>query len=59
MSHTLKQKDTSSGQEIANDTSYEYNTCQGLALISIITDDCFDFEHVSVLFCNDSGGKML
>ena len=25
-----------------------------LALISIITDDCF--EHVTVLFCNDWGG---
>ena len=26
---------------------------QGLALVSIITDDCFDFKHVTVLFCND------
>ena len=25
-------------------------------LISIITDDCFDFEHVTVLFCNDCEG---
>ena len=55
MSHMLKQRDISSEQEIANDTNYEHNTCQGLALISIITDACFDFEHVTVLFCNDCG----
>ena len=47
------------GQERANDTSYEYNTCQGLALISIITDEYFDFEHVTLLFCNTCGVNCL
>ena len=41
---------------LLNDLILQYNTCQGLALISIITDDCFDTEHVTVLFCNDCEG---
>ena len=41
---------------LLNDLILQYNTCQGLALISIITDDCFDFENVTVLFCNDCEG---